>query len=94
MSKGGDVAKAIAAAPTRELGSPSLGSRGAARGFHWGMHLPPDPAARRAVRTRCAHAGRDPLGPRHQNDGRMTSSALRTPWHLRYETVKSSKAES
>jgi len=66
MSKGGDVAKAIACgADAVMLGSPLTSAVEAPHALPLGHgHLPPDPAARRAgAHPGARHAGRDPLGP-------------------------------
>ena len=94
MSKGGDIAKAIACgADAVMLGSPFSSAVAApARGFHWGMATfhPPLPRGAR-VRTSVRGSLREILlGPAHENDGRMNLfGALRTAMATcGYETVK------
>jgi IMP dehydrogenase len=94
MSKGGDVAKAIACgADAVMLGSPlSSAFEAPARGFHWGMATfhPTLPRGAR-VRTSVRGSLREILlGPAHENDGRMNLfGALRTAMATcGYETVK------
>src|ERR1700723_2958567 len=94
MSKGGDVAKAIACgAAAVMLGSPlSSAVEAPARGFHWGMATfhPTRPRGAR-VRTSVRGSLREILlGPAHENDGRMNLfGALRTAMATcGYESVK------
>jgi IMP dehydrogenase len=94
MSKGGDIAKAIACgADAVMLGSPlSSAFEAPARGFHWGMATfhPTLPRGAR-VRTSVRGSLREILlGPAHENDGRMNLfGALRTAMATcGYETVK------
>ena len=94
MSKGGDVAKAIACgADAVMLGSPlSSAVEAPARGFHWGMATF-HPTLPRGARVRTAVRGTLQeilLGPAHENDGRMNLfGALRTAMATcGYETVK------
>jgi IMP dehydrogenase len=94
MSKGGDVAKAIACgADAVMLGSPlSSAFEAPARGFHWGMATfhPTLPRGAR-VRTSVRGSLREILlGPAHENDGRMNLfGALRTAMATcGYESVK------
>jgi len=94
MSKGGDVAKAIACgADAVMLGSPLTSAVEApARGFHWGMATF-HPTLPRGARVRTQVRGTLEeilLGPAHQNDGRMNLfGALRTAMATcGYETVK------
>jgi len=85
MSKGGDVAKAIACgADAVMLGSPLTSAVEApARGFHWGMATF-HPTLPRGARVRTQVRGTLEeilLGPAHQNDGRMNPSApCAPPW--------------
>jgi IMP dehydrogenase len=94
MSKGGDVAKAIACgADAVMLGSPlSSAVEAPASGFHWGMATfhPTLPRGAR-VRTQVRGTLREILlGPAHENDGRMNLfGALRTAMATcGYETLK------
>ncbi len=94
MSKGGDVAKAIACgADAVMLGSPlSSAVEAPARGYHWGMATfhPTLPRGAR-VRTEVRGSLREILlGPAHENDGRMNLfGALRTAMATcGYETLK------
>src|SRR5580693_2006561 len=94
MSRGGDIAKAIACgADAVMLGSPlSSAHEAPARGFHWGMATfhPTLPRGAR-VRTGVRGSLREILlGPAHENDGRMNLfGALRTAMATcGYETVK------
>ena len=95
MSKGGDIAKAIACgADAVMLGSPlSSAVEAPARGFHWGMATfhPTLPRGRPGQDRRCgARLQEILLGPAHENDGRMNLfGALRTAMATcGYETVK------
>jgi len=94
MSKGGDVAKAIACgADAVMLGSPlSSATEAPAPGNHWGMAtfhptLPRGTRVKTQVRGSLAEIL---LGPAHQNDGRMNLfGALRTSMATcGFETVK------
>jgi IMP dehydrogenase len=94
MSKGGDVAKAIACgADAVMLGSPlSSAFEAPARGFHWGMATF-HPTLPRGARVRTGVRGSLEeilLGPAHENDGRMNLfGALRTAMATcGYETLK------
>ena len=94
MSKGGDIAKAIAVgADAVMIGSPlSSAFEAPARGFHWGMATfhPTLPRGAR-VRTEVRGSLREILlGPAHENDGRMNLfGALGTAMATcGYETVK------
>ncbi len=94
MSKGGDVAKAIACgADAVMLGSPlSSATEAPCRGFHWGMATF-HPTLPRGTRVRTTVRGSLQeilLGPAHENDGRMNLfGALRTSMATcGYETVK------
>jgi IMP dehydrogenase len=83
MSKGGDIAKAIACgADAVMIGSPLTSAHEApGRGYHWGMATfhPTLPRGAR-VRTEVRGSMREILvGPAHENDGRMNLfGALRT----------------
>jgi IMP dehydrogenase len=94
MSKGGDIAKAIACgADAVMLGSPlSSAVEAPARGYHWGMATfhPTLPRGAR-VKTQVRGTLREILlGPAHENDGRMNLfGALRTAMATcGYETLK------
>jgi IMP dehydrogenase len=94
ISKGGDVAKAIACgADAVMLGSPlSSAFEAPARGFHWGMATF-HPTLPRGARIRTGVRGSLQeilLGPAHENDGRMNLfGALRTAMSTcGYETLK------
>jgi IMP dehydrogenase len=94
MSRGGDVAKAIAVgADAVMLGSPLSSAKEApCPGFHWGMATF-HPTLPRGARVRTAVRGTLEeilLGPAHENDGRMNLfGALRTSMATcGYETVK------
>jgi IMP dehydrogenase len=94
MSKGGDIAKAIACgADAVMLGSPlSSAFEAPARGYHWGMATfhPTLPRGAR-VKTQVRGTLREILlGPAHENDGRMNLfGALRTAMATcGYETLK------
>ncbi len=94
MSRGGDVAKAIACgADAVMIGSPlSSALEAPARGFHWGMATfhPTLPRGAR-VRTQVRGSLKEILlGPAHENDGRMNLfGALRTSMATcGYETLK------
>jgi IMP dehydrogenase len=94
MSKGGDIAKAVACgADAVMLGSPlSSAFEAPARGYHWGMATfhPTLPRGAR-VKTQVRGTLREILlGPAHENDGRMNLfGALRTAMATcGYETLK------
>ena len=94
MSRGGDIAKAIACgADAVMLGSPlSSAEEAPCRGFHWGMATfhPTLPRGTR-VRTTVRGALQEILlGPAHENDGRMNLfGALRAAMATcGYESVK------
>ncbi len=94
MSKGGDIAKAIACgADAVMIGSPLTSAVEApARGFHWGMATfhPTLPRGTR-VRTQVRGTLKEILlGPAHENDGRLNLfGALRTSMATcGYETLK------
>ena len=94
MSKGGDIAKAIACgADAVMIGSPLTSAHEApGRGYHWGMATfhPTLPRGAR-VRTDVRGSLREILlGPAHENDGRLNLfGALRTSMATcGYETVK------
>jgi IMP dehydrogenase len=94
MSKGGDIAKAIACgADAVMVGSPlSCAVEAPARGFHWGMATF-HPTLPRGARVRTGVRGtleQILVGPAHENDGRMNLfGALRTAMATcGYETVK------
>jgi len=94
MSKGGDIAKAIACgADAVMIGSPLTSAVEApARGYHWGMATfhPTLPRGAR-VRTQVRGTLREILlGPAHENDGRLNLfGALRTSMATcGYETLK------
>jgi IMP dehydrogenase len=94
MSRGGDVAKAIACgADAVMIGSPlSSAFEAPARGFHWGMATF-HPTLPRGARVRTQVRGslhEILLGPAHENDGRMNLfGALRTSMATcGYETLK------
>ncbi len=94
MSKGGDIAKAIACgADAVMIGSPLTSAVEApARGYHWGMATfhPTLPRGTR-VRTQVRGTLKEILlGPAHENDGRLNlMGALRTSMATcGYETLK------
>jgi IMP dehydrogenase len=94
ISKGGDVAKAIACgADAVMIGSPlSSAVEAPARGYHWGMATF-HPTLPRGARVRTGVRGslhEILLGPAHENDGRMNLfGALRTAMATcGYETLK------
>jgi IMP dehydrogenase len=94
MSRGGDIAKAIACGSDAVmLGSPlSSAEETPCRGFHWGMATF-HPTLPRGARVRTSVRGSLKeilLGPAHENDGRMNLfGALRTSMATTgYETVK------
>ena len=94
MSRGGDVAKAIACgADAVMIGSPlSSAFEAPARGYHWGMATF-HPTLPRGARVRTETRGSLKeilLGPAHENDGRMNLfGALRTSMATcGYETLK------
>ncbi len=94
MSRGGDIAKAIAVgADAVMLGSPlSSAEEAPCRGFHWGMATF-HPTLPRGARVRTTVRGsleQILLGPAHENDGRMNLfGALRTSMATcGYQSVK------
>ena len=94
MSKGGDIAKAIACgADAVMLGSPlSSAVEAPASGYHWGMATF-HPTLPRGARVRTGVRGtlhEILLGPAHENDGRLNLfGALRTAMATcGYETLK------
>jgi IMP dehydrogenase len=94
MSRGGDIAKAIACgADAVMIGSPlSSAFEAPARGFHWGMATF-HPTLPRGARVKTETRGSLKeilLGPAHENDGRMNLfGALRTSMATcGYETLK------
>jgi IMP dehydrogenase len=94
MSRGGDIAKAIACgADAVMLGSPlSSAEEAPCRGFHWGMATF-HPTLPRGARVRTTVRGTLQeilLGPAHENDGRMNLfGALRTSMATcGYQSVK------
>ena len=94
MSKGGDIAKAIACgADAVMLGSPlSSAVEAPARGYHWGMATfhPTLPRGARVQTTTRGTLQEILLGPAHENDGRMNLfGALRTAMATcGYQSVK------
>ncbi|MHB8328359.1 MAG: GuaB3 family IMP dehydrogenase-related protein [Acidimicrobiales bacterium] len=94
MSRGGDIAKAIACGSDAVmLGSPlSSAQEAPCRGFHWGMATF-HPTLPRGTRVRTSVRGSLKeilLGPAHENDGRMNLfGALRTSMATcGYQSVK------
>jgi IMP dehydrogenase len=94
MSRGGDIAKAIACgADAVMLGSPlSSAQEAPCRGFHWGMATF-HPTLPRGARVRTSVRGNMKeilLGPAHENDGRMNLfGALKTSMATcGYQSVK------
>jgi IMP dehydrogenase len=94
MSRGGDIAKAIACgADAVMLGSPlSSAQEAPCRGFHWGMATF-HPTLPRGARVRTTVRGNMKeilLGPAHENDGRMNLfGALKTSMATcGYQSVK------
>ncbi|MHB1487402.1 MAG: GuaB3 family IMP dehydrogenase-related protein [Acidimicrobiales bacterium] len=94
MSKGGDIAKAIACgADAVMIGSPLTSAHEApGRGYHWGMATfhPTLPRGARVQTTVRGTLKEILLGPAHENDGRLNLfGALRTSMATcGYETVK------
>jgi len=94
MSRGGDVAKAIACGSDAVmLGSPlSSAQEAPCRGFHWGMATfhPTLPRGARVRTTVRGTLNEILLGPAHENDGRMNLfGALRTSMATcGYQSVK------